>query len=657
MTNTEPVQPKNALKPRLEQASTHCTLIALAAEACVATFSWLHLHRKFLLTMLDADVMCGALTSLNLFRLLSFAEETGFDSPIESLIGLHTLRFHLSHVDQYYIPPGAAAELLQQQRRLTGHLTEDAVRFLRTVEKAGRAEDPIAFIRQGASVTDTAAKVLYDNLSRLASGFEERSFLTSALDKCISIGDFELRGSNLTPGKVFHRTYRYLEGLRKLPRDANNVNDAINMELVAQLSANDGRCQGTAIVPRLITDTQPIVNFAPNIMPLVTSRRDYPRVVGKYTDLMVTQGLRLRTEDRYEMAAHEAGLLRTQAHEVDAQLQHLLRQIQNYNNEDEAIEHISNDEWELLSLKADGLHKDWPDVFGPSSQCASKDRAQYLNRLMSPEVVCQLESNSADSVREGVLELRNRLRAVKDPVYILRQIAEEGRVAITSHSGSHPLGKTTTIQCLVNQGQPLSTLRPSEKDAIHPDVDRLRSLHDLRFVAHCTQISEGGLVSLDSWCHSQSPRDRSCAFIWPHEEDASSLIDQGAELLQRACALGQEETFQYRFVGGERAARGWARYADARTSLLSKVKSGCPKVEYFELWSPTVTFFADVHEQQGSEKQIGLMLKGASMKAAPLHVLAECVHRTSLYPLDSEYYHHVLKQLASKAFLFLILET
>jgi hypothetical protein len=587
-----------------------------------------------------------------LYHLLSGLEEDEPQYPFESLVGMHTIRYHLANVEHYCIPPGAAADLLTQQRRLTGRLSDGARTFLRTIEEAGRSQDPIGMIRARSGKSDTIPQILRENLLSIASGVEEKLVLDSALEKCVTILDFDLMQNRLPPGRVFSRTVRFLNGVRQRTGATSDVNDGINMEMVAQLCANGAHYRGVGILPCLFTHTDPLVNLGMDVMRHLGVPQDAPHLVSRYPYLIVSQGLRLRTENRHELAAQEARLLGTEVAGLDQAIQRVLSCLKQLPEHEQELAHIPSEDWDLLLLKTQSLLSSWPEIFGPAKDLLSKDRVNYLNGLMSDDICQKLSSGSAETVRMGVAQLAQRIRTARSPVYELQRLAGNANAAIAIESGYRPLLASSTICAIQNSGPALEDLKVGQCTPSNVCVDSLRAVHDIRFIAHCPTVSSGALIALDSWREEADRHGRACAFIWPHEEDAEALILAGVALVHIFTAVGEQEFMRYRVVDQEEVLEAQTKYKDASLFLRSLFRSRCRMAEYFELTSNIVTFFGEVQTAGSSEKQLGLKFHRASLRGAPLHALAQSVSETSIYPLDSEFYRELLSRLSAKAYLF-----
>lgn len=623
-----PTKPTDLMTEQLDRARAYLVALHVSAIICRANFDWLYLNSAVAVPFLDTDVIFGALPKYTASEALkeqlhpSTSDLQPFDLAIQT--GPHMVRQHLTALQEFCLPMGTLAEVMntrrylrkrmsKKARKIVGSFTRDAPKsaFSKTIRTIG-----------GKSASD----VLREDLLSFSADLEDISLLQSLLDRSESAE--ALMGRELAPEAetAYNEMLELLSRVRP-NRSVQNRCDAINAGCVVQVFNYSVLKDRAPKMPVLISNTQSILKHKEILDSKLRPRRaggSRPEVVANKLSLLVFQMILSYVGGRrYRLMADYAGQIAIDSQEfADACAQVLARP------DDQPSQ-------EILAHTARKFKNSWGDRLLPATERARFDRATWVNCLLSEDLAANLDSNDSGRVEAAACELREHLRRHENEDENLWAVLLEYARQEREDERGRLIGRTrvqlTRVLC---DGKPLARVNCGIP-LTDSDVSECLGEHKFRIVVHRELALSGAVMALDTWREVAREDRQWLRLVWRHSQDLEVMWNTGTRVLTYFCSEQPHllERVEYRIFSAERTRSGTISAA-VGTSPSARPYRRSPDAAFFDLSCGAFTFFADADLLEDCEMQAGLVFPGDSWSRGRMRELAKLVAETNDHVLD-----------------------
>jgi hypothetical protein len=611
--------------------------LMLAADACQVNFRWHQFNNSHSVPFLDFDIIFGALPSSVIETKIKQPDSDPNGIQFKP-IGPHMLRSLLSTMEEYTLPPGTIAEVLDRKKLLTGKLSERANTFLTNLQQA---KSNTADIVQHYDPDYPISTLLLEDLNDLSRHIDDLTLMQTVVKRSTPIEQFFTPSSVKTDAGVFKTVFDHLTTIRpKYSR--SNFHDAINASSVYNIYLNPPRSISRP-TPILITDTTPVQSVDTLLLKRGQGARVEPYLFQNRMYLMLAFGLLKRCERRYRAAFDEAELFGNQVRELERLYATLIdscdRQMRRGARPSEiGPDDLSKHDLSLLLFKKKVFDEEWRDMLYPDVRASELDRGEYLRLLLSPQVKSLLDSTDSDAIKEGAAQLEQNLRTQRHPEYQLWD-------ALLNHSDVPPVQVNSPASGLFkitvkrNTGELLRRER-SDTEARDIDWKILSEKHDIRVLLEPNYISTGVVLAIDTWRNDDGD-DHFLGVTWLQSADLEILCDTAVRLLRQLS--------RYDPIVDIRLYRHQDRIIDRiylsslKTTLSSHASSA--DIHYVEICSESATYFADLRPLGETERQAGLVFGVELWMQLLRSDLSAMISSTAELPFEATYVQEVLNDI------------
>jgi hypothetical protein len=649
------------------------TRLAATAYACQANFTWLTSNDQYKhITLLDFDVIGGALPTLTLYKAAMEAQEQAHQKEtrgIESspaqpeisesqfefnrLFGPHRVRFHLENMGEFTLPHGSAVELLEWKNKLSSWISDRSRSFIRRVREVSQinSPDPATAILNISKSTGRVSDILLEEINSLdheASSLEgvvnDLELLEQLLDHATPIE--ELIGSSARErrsGEAFREIYSYLQAVRP-QRKNNNLNDAINVTLLVRLF--NAPAHERYRMPVLISQTRSLEKFSSQSGWFRLPRDQEPPVlIQDELYLMVTHSLLKWCENRYQGVIDEAEMLHFRAKE----LANLYRDLSRELTSDKDRGH-SNYLWELIQHKLEVFQSEWLQPFKEAINSAKLDRAVFSNQVITSRMTRDLKVKHPDKLNQHIQHFLDalipKLEAYQIPIF---DSLDEGFTHTSKEDNQEQeMDKRFDLSVVENDG---TLLQEVEVGELFDAQENIKANNDVRYVLHLKSIPVGALLAVDLW-KDESKNHHYTAIVWPHNIGALKMWVKGVELLYTCLntKLAKSANCSYTLFTRTKKLVGSDTLEHVPQALLQVLKPDKNRYwgDYLEIDVGQFTFFTDIEALEGKEMQAGLIMDSIRWDSHLQKAIATTMAETSSFPFPASQYRDILSFILRK---------
>jgi hypothetical protein len=522
--------------------------LKIAGEDWVSNYNWRCFNKRPTVILLDFDVIglsiSAARDTIGLGKDLSF-------SKTETIIGPKSLRFWLSQLKDFTLPPGAMFELLSWKEKLTGQLGAAAKQFYTQLPTTAKSSASPAQIVKSTATRENA-KLVVRELESVASCLDDLTLLETIQKNAIPLEDL-LGPAPPETNDVFDFANQVLTHKRKqVPR--SNYADALNVCVVSWLF-NSPKLNRTA--PMLVSRTKSVINFANHQESFLLPRKDDLRMFADEMFLMLDAGLRNFSEgnDRIAMDAAEqvsftADTLRRHYRDVRLGIGR---------TPGEHVRFNISPRWLALKIQQENFDMQFGDILAPTSLRVEHDRASFRNSLCTPQVREMLTRCFS-----GSEEPHNHIHRLK--AEITQQLAARGildkalevtpeiafdikgdRIQLSTYE-TKPVDAlfTFTVPGIEeNDGRPLGLITCSGS----APLGTLAAGRETRITAHHKFSPQDGAIAAIDYIPGGTGGQVQLALVWLHELDVLDLWDQCIAFLTRKAGRPTDGSVTVRLFG------------------------------------------------------------------------------------------------------------
>src|SRR5689334_15001564 len=114
----------------VEWAQQRASDLSSVARTCKINLEWMHFHSASSISLLDADIISGAIRSLGVSKLTAAVRVARSGLNLEDFVGPHVLSLCLRRMPQFCLPPGTVGELLRERQTVGVRLSDRASQFV-----------------------------------------------------------------------------------------------------------------------------------------------------------------------------------------------------------------------------------------------------------------------------------------------------------------------------------------------------------------------------------------------------------------------------------------------------------------------------------------------------------------------------------------------
>jgi hypothetical protein len=637
--------------------------IGNTAQACRLRFNWSKARNPVPLPFLDADVVCGSLYSLSLGRKLDQLSEGNLLPSDPSIIGPHSLRYCLSSLKHFTIPPGAVAELFKQKEALTGSISGRARKFIQSL----KSNSPYGLPANSATFLDASlVETLKSELLQIATENDDIELLDELVTKALPI-EFLIK-QQPDPIEVRHtydQTYNLLTA-RRPNKALSNFNDALNVAIFVKSFLTEDAKEKDAF---FVTGTSQILDFNGSLNALLHIPTESPALIRPYLYLIVDAALNKHAFGQPEVVTVEATLLWKDSIELSSLCQVLAEKGRNLEKKGSfKIETLSN-EIDLLGIKMKGYAQRWRFIFENYRENAGRDISDTLNVLFSGSLSRDLNSNHKERMTTGLRQLESKLRSLSNPYTDLWRLLNEyaslcERPTFVDERIDFAIGVVENkARCLseiqwqyepkkrsfhkVAQGEQPGQQRFDVLDLdLHASTsDMLRDSHNLRAYAHVPYLTSAAIIALDSW-KDIGDKDRSLAAIWQHNSDFKEVWRSCLRCVGAAThVFVKKDVYDFMYVKDGMPVVGNAFFGQQVDDL--KIAADVSEISYFEISFNDVTVFGDIKTYASTERQMGVAFRQNHWNRNFMNTLANVNGIINKHPCSEKQFLKLISRLGA----------
>lgn len=652
MTNSQGAC-SDTLPERLKRGYRYARSLSEAAGTCWSNLAWLHANGFRWIPLPDFDIICGIFPVVKAHRQAECSSRGAPEEWSPEVIGPHTVGYLFRNLSEYCLPPGTVGEILTRKKMLSGNLSQIARRFLRVLDTARRAADPLSAVLKEAPSFGSVAEVLLAELESFGSQLGQLETLESMFRRYTPVQDLLGEKEDDRDARAFRHAYGLLNSTRP-GMSLNNFNDALNIAATVRVFNTPALSGRGRRVPALITQTHAVLQFGEhqNAEKWLDAGGEVkvPVVFNTALYFIIKQALLTEFDGNYSVCANEASILAKHLAETECSYLRLISACKQMIANGRAEESITARdlpvyESEMLRRKLMAVECRWGRMLAPGYTLPEQDRLRYLRLLFTPRIKHLLTKKQPQAIREGIAAFERRLRTTPHPDADFWQPLMEYR-SRSSVCDSTDVSTTIVLNEVPSDGTPLGDL--TQGPAIDRDIVHLcEQRHDIRLVAFPRFVSHGAILAVDSWLDGDPRQTRRLCVVWVHNRETAEIWEEGYCIVHKLAGAEDKNAGVCRVFseGSERLEIAMTENAfDAVDSLLAASEN----VTYFEMEREGFTFFADVVPLEDKEFQAGLIFPAANWTADLRESLVEVISRTHWLDMGRPYYEVTIQSLLDK---------
>ena len=637
--------PKQNLLELLINELDYTEKLIISAANMFFNFTWLDVHQKNYIPLLDYDILRYAFPSIAVKRDIELrhsknivqesTESTDADVlSLHNFIGPHTLSVLLESIVDYCLPEGAVAELLIHIEKQKRELSAEASDLLQTIERGLHEHNPVEMILNDSFSWKEKTHIILKEIEEVITGVHELDIYESILTCNTPIKELTGTQTDTESLKAYREASLQLNSQRPL-KNKNNYHDALNYALFVKAFNNQIRKVPMRGIPLMFSNTNIMLSL--NVKNWIHGNEiDDLRLLNNSHYLVMDQFLLNYCDKNYKMAANESSEIGQCLRAMYALLKQMIDACKKHTEQgkpesDLTEEDLPKYEREMFQHYKERLTQRWRPIFDVPLRSIACDRIEYLNKIL----IEQANHSGYEAALVNLKDIIYKHKNLYDSIWMPIQRRAETDIPHLSYKIFN-----IEVSLMQNEGLLLTEIDP-QKSAIGLD-EMNKQKYDIFVCGHFKNHSiSGALFTLGIYKNHKSS-ERYITFIWQYGTDRLTIMNYGIKLmelfkdsddLKLDCKIyTQEEEIDIEYVSVENIVKKTEKY----------------EYDFIKMRIDGVSFQADIYPVEHRELQAIYRLPESKWSMEVLNLLVGAISNTHFFTLPFNTYREAIEKAANK---------